>query len=293
MGISKYPSAVSLPRITKPYPTILEFLVERFPNIGHSVWEERIQTGKVLDEAGIPITFTTPFRPQKKLLYFREVEEEALIPLKEKILFQNDDLLVACKPPFLPVTPSGPYIDECLLNRLKEKTGILDLVPLHRIDRETSGLVLFSKNKETRGVYGDLFLNNQIEKTYEALAEVAQCPGKNDWTVENRLVESQPWFRMQVVPGVVNARSKIKLLVFKDNRAHFKLYPITGKKHQLRIHMSGLGFRIMNDRYYPQLLPKQADDLKNPLQLIARSLKFVDPVSGSEMEFESERRLLF
>ncbi len=293
MGISKYPSAVSLPRMTKPYPTILEFLVERFPSIEQSVWEERIQTGKVRDEAGRPITFATPFRPQKKLLYFREVEEEALIPLKEKILFQNAEILVACKPPFLPVTPSGPYIDQCLLNRLKEKPGNQELVPLHRIDRETSGLVLFSKNKETRGAYGDLFLNDRIEKTYEALAEVSQLPDENDWTVENRLVESQPWFRMQEVPGVVNARSRIKLLAFKENRAHFKLYPITGKKHQLRIHMSGLGFRIMNDRYYPQLLPKQADDLENPLQLIARSLKFVDPVSGSEMEFKSERRLLF
>ncbi len=293
MGISKYPSCVSLPCVAQPYPGILEFLVHRFPRIAQATWEKRIQEGKVLDEAGIPITPDTPYSPQQKLYYFREVEEETLIPLKEKILFQNDEILVACKPPFLPVTPSGPYIDQCLLNRLKEKTGNQDLVPLHRIDRETSGLVLFSKIKETRGLYGDLFLNDHIEKTYEALVEAAQCPETNDWTVENRLVESQPWFRMQVVPGAVNARSRIELLAFKDNRAHFKLYPITGKKHQLRIHMSGLGFRIMNDRYYPELLPKQADDLENPLQLIARSLKFVDPVSGSKMEFESERRLLF
>ncbi len=293
MGISKYPSAVSLPRTPKPYPAILDFLVQRFPSVSRDTWEKRIEDRKVLDSAGVPISQESPYIPQQKLYYFREVAEEVLIPLQEKILFQNDELLVVCKPPFLPVTPAGPYVDECLINRLKRNTGNQDLVPLHRIDRETSGLVLFSKNKESRGLYGDLFLNDRIEKTYEALAEISQTPAENDWTVENRLVESEPWFRMEEVPGAVNARSRIKLLAIKDKRALFNLYPITGKKHQLRIHMSGLGFRIMNDRYYPDLLPKQADDLGNPLQLIARRLKFVDPVSEIERVFESERKLFF
>ena len=293
MGIAKNPSRVSLPRIEKPYPTILEFLTQRFPSVGQSVWEERILTGKVLDDAGVPITLETPYVPQKRLFYYREVLEEPLIPLPEKILFQNDELLVACKPPFLPVTPSGPYVNECLLNRLRRKTGNSSLVPLHRIDRETSGLVLFSMNKETRGLYGGLFLSGTIEKTYEALSEVSFPPERKDWTVENRLVDDDIWFRSKVVPGVVNARSRIKLVSCRDNKAHFMLDPITGKKHQLRIHMSGLGFRIMHDRYYPELRDKQEDDLSKPLQLIARRVKFTDPVSGEIMEFESDRQLLF
>jgi tRNA pseudouridine32 synthase / 23S rRNA pseudouridine746 synthase len=292
MSLSKYPSAVSLPRLSKPYPTILEFLVERFPRVGQSVWEVRIQAGKVLNEAGRPITFATPFLPQQKLFYFREVAAEPLIPLQEKILFQNAEILVACKPPFLPVIPSGTYVDECLLNRLKAQTGNRDLVPLHRIDRETSGLVLFSLNKATRGRYGELFENGRIEKSYEAVAEVQKLPEQQEWTVENRLVEGKPWFRMQQVPGEVNARSRIKLVEVRNNRGLFELGPITGKKHQLRVHMCGLGFRILNDRYYPELLPRQADDLDHPLQLLARRLKFIDPVSGREMEFESERRLV-
>ena len=293
MVISKHPSRVGLPRAEKPYPRILDFLVQRFPRVGKGVWEKRILTGKVFDEEGVPITGETPYVPQKRLFYFREVAEEPLIPLQEKVLFQNDEILVACKPPFLPVTPSGPYVNECLLNRLRIKTGNSNLAPLHRIDRETSGIVLFSMNKETRGLYGTLFLAGTIEKTYEALSEAAHCPRISDWTVENRLVEAEIWFRTKVVPGVVNARSRIKLVAFKDNRAHFLLYPLTGKKHQLRVHMSGLGYRIMNDRYYPELLSKQEDDLDKPLQLIARRLKFTDPVSGRKMEFESERKLLF
>lgn len=292
MGIAKHPSCVCMPCIEKPYPPILDFLVQRFPRIGKALWEKRIREGKVLDDAGLPITSETPYAPQQKIWYFREVDQEPSIPLEEKVLFQNDEILVACKPPFLPVIPSGPYIDECLLNRLKSKTGNSELAPLHRIDRETSGLVLFSMNKTTRGLYGDLFLNNRIEKTYEALSEVEQCPEDREWTVENRLVRAETWFRTRVVAGEVNARSRIKLVGHKDNQAHFLLYPITGKKHQLRIHMSGLGFTIKNDRYYSELLPKQEDDLDNPLQLIARRVKFVDPVSGKAMEFESERKLL-
>ena len=293
MGIAKQPSCVSLPCIEKPYPSILAFLVQRFPRVGRATWEQRIVQGKVLDEAGEPITRGTPYLPQKRLFYFREVVEEPLIPLQEKVLFQNDEILVVCKPPFLPVIPSGPYINECLLNRLRIKTGNNNLVPLHRIDRETSGLVLFSVNKETRGLYGGLFLSGTIEKSYEALAEAADCPEVSDWMIENRLVRAEPWFRTKVVPGDLNARSRIKLVAYRDNLAHFWLSPLTGKKHQLRVHMSGLGFRIMNDRYYPELLPKQADELGNPLQLIARRVKFIDPVSGKTMEFESERRLRF
>ncbi len=293
MGMAQNPSRVSLPCMEKPYPAILDFLAQRFPAVGQALWEKRILQGKVLDEAGDPITRETPYLPQKRLFYFREVEEEPRIPLQEKILFQNDEILVACKPPFLPVTPSGPYVNECLLNRLRRTTGNNNLVPLHRIDRETSGLVLFSMNPATRGLYGGLFLAGTIEKTYEALAEATHCPDARNWLVENRLVRADLWFRTQVVAGTVNARSRIKLVDFANNRAHFRLFPLTGKKHQLRVHMSGLGFQIMNDRYYPELLPKQEDDLENPLQLVARSINFIDPVSGQKMEFASARKLLF
>ncbi len=292
MGISKYPSRVSLPCIERPYPSILDFLVQRFPSVGQSSWQQRILEGKVLDEAGLPINTETPYVPQKRIFYFREVAEEPVIPLQEKILFQNDEILVACKPPFLPVIPSGPYINECLLNRLRIKTGNPNLVPLHRIDRETSGLVLFSTNKATRGLYGGLFLSGTIEKSYEALSVITHYPETRDWKIENRLVDGEPWFRTKTEPGVVNARSRIRLKAFSNDRAHFLLYPLTGKKHQLRVHMSQLGFSIMNDRYYPVLLPKQEDDLDNPLQLIARRIKFKDPVSGKEMEFKSDRKLL-
>jgi tRNA pseudouridine32 synthase/23S rRNA pseudouridine746 synthase len=291
MAMSATPSVVTMPAAERPYPSILEFLTRRFPNIGSSCWQQRISAGKVRDEEHTQITAETEYLPHKRLLYFREVTQEQLIPFTEQILFQNDHLLVACKPHFLPVIPGGGYVNECLLNRLRTRTENNELVPLHRIDRETAGIVMFSVNKATRGLYSRLFAEGMIDKCYQALAEYGQETHQRDWTVENRIVKGEPWFRMMSTPGQPNSCSKIRLVAANGTIARFDLFPITGKTHQLRIHMSGLGFRILNDRYYPDLQPEQADDFNKPLRLVAKTVRFRDPVSGKNMEFRSEREL--
>lgn len=293
MGISRYPATVTMPRAEPPFPSILGFLCQRFPHVDPACWRRRIAEGKVLGEDGCPITHDSPYQPQKRIHYFREVEKEPAIPFTEKILFHNDQILVSCKPHFLPVTPGGRYVDECLLHRLRTSTGNDDLVPLHRIDRETAGIVLFSVNKETRARYSDLFLSGNIQKTYHALAPVTGNPGPNAWLVQDRIVPGEPWFRMKTAPGAANARSRIELLQVEGGLARFRLSPETGKTHQLRVHMSGLGFGILNDRYYPVLQDEAADDFASPLQLLAKRVAFRDPVTGKLMEFESERELLW
>jgi tRNA pseudouridine32 synthase / 23S rRNA pseudouridine746 synthase len=293
MGISLYPATVTMPKIEKPYPSILGFLCQRFPKIERTCWEVRIAEGKVLGEDGRPITGASEYAPQSRIFYFREVANEPVIPFAEKVLFLNDEILVSCKPHFLPVTPGGPYVDECLLNRLRRSTGNDDLVPLHRIDRETAGIVLFSANRKTRALYNELFTSGNIEKTYHALSAASGDPGQTAWLVENRIVKGEPWFRMKTAPGPANARSRINLVQVKEGVARFHLSPVTGKTHQLRVHMSGLGFGILNDRYYPSLQPERADDFARPLQLVAKEVKFTDPVTGKRMEFQSERELLW
>ena len=292
MGISRYPTGISLPPTREPYPSMLEFLCRKFPRIDRERWEERLRTGKVLDNTGNTVTEQTPYVPYQKIFYFREVADEQIIPFTEKILFHNDTLLVACKPHFLPVIPGGRFVDECLLHRLRKTTGNADLSPIHRIDRETAGLVLFSVNKATRGAYQQLFVDGKIEKTYHAIAEYKQPTTKNEWLVENRLVRDEKWVRRKIAPGTVNARSRIHLVETQDQRARFKLHPLTGKTHQLRIHMCEIGFRIINDRYYPVMQPETDDDFDQPLQLLAKSVKFNDPISGQPMEFASERELV-
>lgn len=292
MAISEGRSTVSMPEREKPYPTILAFLVRRFPQINESIWLRRITSGKVLSEDGTPISLTTPYLPNQRLFYFREVAEEPVIPFQEKILYESEHLLVVCKPHFLPVTPGGPYVTETLINRLKKSTGNLLLSPINRIDRGTAGLVLISTNKKTRGLYQQLFMDGKVQKTYQAVVDFPAGTSETEWLVENRIAQGEPWFRMQSQHGEINARSTIHLIKTKDSRALLQLNPMTGKKHQLRIHLSDLGLPIVNDRYYPALREKTADDYDQPLQLLSKSVAFCDPISGVEMFFESGRNLI-
>jgi tRNA pseudouridine32 synthase/23S rRNA pseudouridine746 synthase len=182
-------------------------------------------------------------------------------------------------------------VEECLLNRLRTATGLVDLVPIHRLDRDTAGVVLFSVNKKTRGQYQQLFMQGSIEKTYYAMAHVPHPPREREWTLETRIVRGTPSFRMHTVPGAVNARTHIQLTETNGCRALFRLRPITGKTHQLRLHMSGLGFPIINDRMYPDLQPKRDDDFNQPLKLLATEVRFQDPVCGTDRVFQSRREL--
>lgn len=289
MGIAGQPSSVTLPAAEKPYPSLLAFFVRRFPAIEEGRWRARLLAGKIVDPQGKPLTLDSPYIPHQRLHYFREVQAEPCIPFAEKIVFQNDEIMVACKPHFLPVIPAGPYVNECLLGRLQRASGNPALTPVHRIDRETAGLVLFSANKKTRALYHALFARGEVDKTYHALADCRDLPQENAWRVENRITRGEPWFRRKVMPGQVNARSHMQLVELAGRQGRFVLHPLTGKTHQLRLHMSGLGFPIVNDRYYPALRPASPDDHNQPLRLIAKCLRFRDPVSGAEMEFVSGR----
>jgi tRNA pseudouridine32 synthase / 23S rRNA pseudouridine746 synthase len=285
------PSYVALPECEAPYPTILDFLGARFPKLPREVWQARLVQGKITDDLGNIIDLHTPYQPTLRLRYFREVEEEPTIPFQETILFQDERILVVDKPHFLPVTPAGPYVNQCLLYRLRAATDIQDLVPLHRIDRETAGLVMFSVEKHTRGIYHDLFCLGRTRKRYDAIATLPDDTAQEQWLVKNRIEQGEPWFRVKDAEGPVNAISKITLIERKGALGRFRLEPLTGKQHQLRLHLSLLSAQILNDRYYPDLLPKRPDDFTKPLQLLAKELRFLDPVSKEMLEFRSTRTL--
>ncbi len=293
MGISVGLSVVYLPDTGRPYPSLLTFLAERFPKIPAKTWEQRLAAGKVLSDLGQPVSTDTAYMPNRRLFYFREVDEEPVIPFQEQVIFSSDHLLVVCKPHFLPVTPSGPYVRETLINRLKESTGNPYLSPINRIDRETAGLVLLSANPASRGSYQQLFMSGEVRKTYEAVSDIAHPPRHTEWLIENRIETGEPWFRMRSGDGPVNARTRLRLVETCGSRARFRLFPLTGKKHQLRLHLSSLGFPIVNDRCYPALLRKTPDDFTRPLQLLSRHIAFRDPLTGEEMAFESPRCLTF
>jgi len=294
MAIANRPSEITLPATNQGWANLYEFLCWQFPRIDASIWLQRLQDGKVFWFDGDRVTPDTPFSPSRRLCYFREVCSEPQIPFAEELVYQDEHLLIACKPHFLPVIPGGEYINECLLERLRHKYQLPDLVAVHRLDRETAGLVLFSKKPASRAAYYQLFAHGQIEKSYLALAHIADhIPAESgqQWQVQNRLEKSQPRFLMQQVAGEVNARSSVELLQRQGNLGLFKLTPHTGKTHQLRVHMLGLGMPLLHDKYYPQLQPKTTLDFSQPLQLLAAELSFIDPISGEKREFRSRRQL--
>lgn len=289
-------SYLTLPRLDAPPATILAYLAERFPHIACDAWRHRMLAGAVTLADGHPVGPETSYAAGLVVQYYRAVTDEPPIPETERILFQNDHLLVADKPHFLPVVPAGPYVDECLLARLRRRTGCDAITPVHRLDRETAGLVLFALDPVTRPLYHRLFADNEISKEYVAVGERPGVEGETmnvgeERMLSHRIVPGEPWFRMRVGEGVPNAATCATMIARIGRRGLFRLSPTTGRKHQLRVQMLAIGWPIVNDRFYPDVRPHNPYDLVDPLQLVASSLAFTDPVSGERFMFESEERL--
>jgi tRNA pseudouridine32 synthase/23S rRNA pseudouridine746 synthase len=272
------------------WPTALDCLCERFPAVPRWQWLERMARGRVVDGEGRWLTPETPHRVGLEVHYYREVADEAPIPFQEVVLHADADLLVADKPHFLPVMPAGAHVHETLLGRLIRRTGNHALAPLHRIDRETAGLVLFSANPGSRARYQALFRERAIEKSYEAMAPA--LPNVEFPCIRaSRIVAGEPFFRMQEIDGPANSETRIDVIARGDGYWRYALTPISGRKHQLRVHMAALGAPIANDRMYPSLSHRAAGDWSAPLQLLAKRLTFSDPLSGAERRFCSDFQL--
>jgi tRNA pseudouridine32 synthase/23S rRNA pseudouridine746 synthase len=270
--------------------TVFDFLLHRFPHVGEDVLRGRIARRELVDETGVPVDETTPFRQGRRIWYYREVAQEPTIPFEPDILHRDERLLVVDKPHFLPMIPAGRYLHETLLTRLRIRLDLPALSPVHRLDRETAGVVLLCIDPRYRGAYQTLFERREVNKRYEAIA-----PWCDKLTLprvhRSRIEEGREFFTMQEVPGEPNSETRIELIERLGNLARYALEPHTGKKHQLRAHMAALGVPILNDPWYPYKQPDKGDDYSRPLPLRARSITFNDPVSGEHRQFDSRRAL--
>lgn len=273
-----------------PWANMLDYLIARFASVPAAVWTQRLQDGDVVDDQGQTIAADTPFAAGRRLYYYRAVVAEPHVPFEAVVLWQDEHLLVVDKPHFLPVVPSGKYLQETVLIRLKNALGLDALSPIHRIDRDTAGLVLFSKQVASRGAYQELFRTRQVDKTYECIApwdSTLQWP----MTRESRIVPSAHFMQQTEVDGVPNALTHISPIERLGVLARYSLKPVTGQRHQLRVHMAALGLPMVGDGIYPTLTPEGSADYEKPLQLLAKSIAFTDPITGDARQFESQRRL--
>ena len=287
------PSCVTVP-VGAP-SAVSDFLVQRFARVAPQIWLDRLAAGAVRDGAGRALAATSVCKTGDKIYYWRSVAAEPRVPFDEAIVYENEHIVVADKPHFLPVTPTGRYVQETLLVRLKNRLKINDLAPMHRIDRDTAGLVMFSKLPATRGAYAALFRERRVHKVYEAIA-----PFRADLTLplvhKSRMEDAAHFMQMQETAGSPNSETHVFLLEQMGNRARYRLEPVTGRRHQLRLHMTALGIPIEGDRMYPVLTPECAPeslDYMSPLKLLAQRLEWVDPLSGKSETAKSYRVLHF
>lgn len=245
-----------------------------------------------------PVRAEDAYQPHTFVWFHRDLREETVVPGELHVVHRDARILVVDKPAFLSTIPRGRHVTQSVVVRLRDELGLPELSPLHRLDRVTSGLLLLATEKRWRGPYQVMFERRTVTKTYRALApwrEELASPR----VVTNHIRKERGVWQAQVVPGApVNAETLVELESGSSsssssgpNLAVYRLTPRTGRTHQLRLHLSGLGAPIVDDPLYPVVHDTDVDDFRRPLQLLAGELSFVDPVDGGERRFESVRRL--
>lgn len=273
-----------------PWATALDYMLHRWGHVDPDGIRERFDRGEIVGEGGVRLHRGTLLSEHTFIWYYRTLPAEQRLPVEIRILHQDENILVVDKPHFLPTTPGGTYISESALVRLRVQLDIPDLIPMHRLDRLTAGVLLFSTNPATRGRYQVLFEKRRVQKEYEAIAPV-DPEHEYPLLVRNRMVKSRTYLLAETVAGEPNTETRIQLLETRGGLGRYLLEPHTGKTHQLRVHMASLGIGIVHDPFYPVLLDKAPDDFDRPLQLLARGIRFTDPVSGQPVEYRSRLEL--
>lgn len=276
------------------WPTVGAYMIERFFHLDPEGLLSRFDRGEIVARDGSPLTRDTPLGVEEFIWYYRDPLVETRLPVEIEVLHQDDDLVVIDKPHFLPTIPGGKFLQNSALIRLRNLLGNDELAPIHRLDRATAGVLMFSARPATRGPYQLLFENRRVQKVYEA---VSARPA--DWDASrfplvyrNHIVKLRNELKVRVDDDrEPNAETHIEVLSADSQVVHTLLRPHSGKMHQLRVHLAALGLGILNDPFYPELRGEMPDDFDRPMQLLARELHFTDPLSGESRTFSSGRSL--
>ncbi|MEU7048371.1 RluA family pseudouridine synthase [Streptomyces eurythermus] len=284
------PVRVRLP-VGGAWATVREHLVERLTGAGPGMVESMFAAGQVIDADGRAVPPDAPYRPGMYVWFHRELPAEVPVPFPVEVVYRDEHIVVADKPHFLATTPRGSHVAQTALARLRHKLGLPTLTAAHRLDRLTAGLVLFTVRPGERGAYQTLFRDRRVGKEYEAVAPYDPSLTLPR-TVRSRIVKERGIPAAREVPGEPNAETRVELAGHRGGLGRYRLLPATGQTHQLRVHLAALGVPILGDPLYPEVTaPVPAGDFRRPLQLLARRLEFIDPVTGTHHTFTSGREL--
>ena len=260
-------------------------LVELASRFGEAA-AEKVLAGEVVDADGTVVTAATVLAPGAAVYLYRDLPDEVVVPFEIPVLHRDDDLVVVDKPHFLATMPRGRHVAQTALVQLRRSLQLPELSPAHRLDRLTAGVLMFTCRREIRGAYQTLFARGAVRKTYHAAAPGVpriELPA----VVRTRIVKHRGVLQAVQEPGEPNAETVVESL--GDQR--YRLTPRTGRTHQLRVHMASIGLPIAGDPLYPAIIDVAADDFSTPLQLLAHTLEFDDPLTGAPRRFVSNRSL--
>jgi tRNA pseudouridine32 synthase/23S rRNA pseudouridine746 synthase len=246
----------------------------------------KVLAGEVVLPGGAVVTETTVLPAGAHVYFYRELRDEVPVPFDIPVLYRDDDIVVVDKPHFLATMPRGRHVAQTALVRLRRELDLPELSPAHRLDRLTAGVLLFTTHREMRGAYQTLFARGLVRKTYLARAAVdpeVALPAM----VRSRIVKRRGQLQAVEETGEPNTETLVEDL----GDGLYRLTPRTGRTHQLRVHMASLGLPIHGDPLYPNVIDVAPDDFSRPLQLLAHSIEFDDPIRGSQRGFVSGRRL--
>jgi tRNA pseudouridine32 synthase/23S rRNA pseudouridine746 synthase len=244
----------------------------------------KVLAGEVVLPDGTVVGETTALPAGAYVYFYRELPDEVPVPFDIPVLYRDDDIVVVDKPHFLATMPRGRHVAQTAVVRLRRELDLPELSPAHRLDRLTAGVLLLTTRREVRGAYQSLFARGEVRKTY--LARAAVNPElKLPTLLRSRIVKLRGKLQAVDEPGEPNAETLVEHL----GDGLYRLTPRTGRTHQLRVHMASIGLPIDNDPLYPDVVDVASDDFSRPMQLLAHSLEFRDPVGGHQREFVSRR----
>ncbi|WP_342318635.1 pseudouridine synthase [Corynebacterium mayonis] len=259
----------------------------KHPDDNSSALSKRFQDGEVVLRDGTPLSPTTLIAPGTDVFFYRRPAPETPVPFNIETLYEDENIMVVIKPPFLATMPRAAHITETATVRLRRATGNEELTPAHRLDRETQGLLMLTKRREIRGAYQQLFANRAVEKRYEAIAADRGLRAPATW--QHHIVKKHGDIAATIVdneqPNAHTELLAVSPLNDGSGLARYVLAPVTGRTHQLRVQMHHAGVPILHDAIYPEISRWGEDDFSRPLQLASTSLRFVDPLSATEREF--------
>lgn len=270
----------------------------RHPDDNDAALQARFTANEVVSQDGTPLSPDSILATNAMVYFYRMPAPETPVPYDIPILYEDEHLLVVDKPPFMATMPRARHITETATVRLRRMTGNNELSPVHRLDRLTSGILVFTKDRSVRGAYQTLFAERRVTKTYEAIAPLADVPPGTVW--RSRMEKTPGELQGRIVGGEVNAITEVAGVEPIDKApyeaihgplpglAKYTLKPRTGKTHQLRLHMLQAGVPIIGDPIYPVIYPAEAEDMRVPMHLTATEILFADPLIGITRHFKSQ-----